>query len=46
MATMNQTIELEIIELHQFFQNWFNGVLPKDHASLRDFHLLWNMISP
>jgi len=41
MDIMNQTIELEIIELNQFFQDWISGgVLHKDHSSFKRFSLV------
>jgi hypothetical protein len=35
--TMHASIEKEIIELHQFFQDWFNAKLPRTEAAFSRF---------
>ncbi len=50
MYSTDSQIEQEIRELHQFFQDWFNGVLPQSQAAFSRFSQAMDddfmMISP
>lgn len=34
-------IAVEVVELHRFFQGWFNGTLPKDDATFERVASVW-----
>jgi hypothetical protein len=40
LAGMEARCEKEVIELHQFFEDWFNGVLPPTDEAFRRFEVV------
>ena len=47
---MDERCEIEVVELHRFFQDWFNGELPPNEEAFRRFEAVmadqFMLISP